>query len=260
VERELADKLRNSSKEDRRRLYTELYDELFRRIPDHPQLHRKSDPELDHRRTLGQARFLTPLLADNSIYLELGPGACALVTHIAGSVEKAYAVDVSNVVTEIEKPPANMEFVLSDGTSVPVPASSVDLAFSNQLMEHLHPDDATEQLAGVYRALKPGGRYLCITPSRLSGPHDVSQHYDTEACGFHLMEYTYTDLVLLCRDAGFRKFAAIVGYRGWGFRCPISIVKAVEAVVQMAPGSIRRWVGRFPPVRLALGVKLIATK
>jgi predicted SAM-dependent methyltransferase len=38
-----------------------------------------------------------------------------------------------------------------------VRAESVDLAYSNQLMEHLHPDDASEQLANVYRALKPGG-------------------------------------------------------------------------------------------------------
>jgi hypothetical protein len=32
-------------------------------------------------------------------------------------------------------------------------------------MEHLHPEDAFEQLRNIIRALAPGGRYVCITPT-----------------------------------------------------------------------------------------------
>ena len=45
IEKELANRLRNASKEERRHLYTFLYDELFRRVPLHPQLTRKKSQE-----------------------------------------------------------------------------------------------------------------------------------------------------------------------------------------------------------------------
>jgi SAM-dependent methyltransferase len=52
-------------------------------------------------------------------------------------------------------------------------------------MEHLHPDDASEQLANVYRALKPGGVYCCVTPNRISGLHDIPVYFDTVSQGLH---------------------------------------------------------------------------
>lgn len=61
-------------------------------------------------------------------------------------------------------------------------------------MEHLHPDDAYEQLQEIYNALIPGGIYICITPNRLSGPHDVSQYFDSIATGFHPKEYTTVEM------------------------------------------------------------------
>jgi hypothetical protein len=44
VERELADALRRAGPHERRSLYATLYDELFRRVPHHPQLTRKVTP------------------------------------------------------------------------------------------------------------------------------------------------------------------------------------------------------------------------
>ena len=40
------------------------------------------------------------------------------------------------------------------------------------------PEDAVEQLRHLHAALAPGGVYLCITPSRLTGPHDISYLFD----------------------------------------------------------------------------------
>ena len=39
IERELADRLRSAPRSERGALYSELYDELFRRVPYHPMLH-----------------------------------------------------------------------------------------------------------------------------------------------------------------------------------------------------------------------------
>ena len=80
-------------------------------------------------------------------------------------------------------------------------------------MEHLHPEDAFEQLRNIIRALAPGGRYVCITPNRLNGPHDVSSHLDREATGFHIKVYTVTELARLFRAAGFAKARVRPGER-----------------------------------------------
>ena len=53
-----------------------------------------------------------------------------------------YAVEVSEEITGNLAFPRNVRLLLSDGTSIPVPDASVAVAYSNQLMEHLHPDDA----------------------------------------------------------------------------------------------------------------------
>jgi SAM-dependent methyltransferase len=53
--------------------------------------------------------------------------------------------------------------VLCDGVRIPVPETAVDLAWSGNFMDHLHPDDAGEHLQSVRRALVPGGQYLCET-------------------------------------------------------------------------------------------------
>ncbi len=175
IERALAAKLRSAPLTERGRLYRELYDELFSQIPDHPQLTRKASPD-ETRRYVDQllaivGRYLNP----SSIFLEIGPGDCALSAAVAARVQHVYAVDVSSEITR-RVLPANCQLVLSDGTSIPVAGAT--LAFSNQLMEHLHPDDARAQLENVYAALAPGGRYLCITPNALCGPHDISAGFD----------------------------------------------------------------------------------
>ena len=55
---------------------------------------------------------------------------------------------------------ANLDIVITDGVSLPVEPGSVDVAYSDQLMEHLHPDDAVAQLENVVRAIRPGGVYI----------------------------------------------------------------------------------------------------
>jgi SAM-dependent methyltransferase len=154
----------------------------------------------------------------------------------------------------------NFELAMSDGCSVPVPESSVDLAYSDQLMEHLHPDDARTQLENIYQALKPGGIYLCITPNRLSGPHDVSRYFDEVATGFHLREYTVRELTELFRSAGFRKFKILIGGRGLHLPLAPVPVHLLERMLALLPKTFGRKLARGLPLRLVLGAKVVAVK
>ncbi len=260
VEKELANRLRDASQSERQTLYTTLYDELFRRVPDHPMLTRKQEQGECPTRVVQEMKFLRSFLKPNYTFLELGPGDCKLAIQIAKRVRHVYAVDVSTVVTDNRFPP-NVELLVSDGTSVPVPENSVNVAYSNQLMEHIHPDDAIAQLKNIYRALVPGGMYICITPNRLTGPHDVSEYFDDVATGLHLREYTNRELEALFTDVGFSKTKSLIKSQGYKlpFLTPVFPLKWLESLAadnKLVAANLRR-----PPLSLILrNVKLVAIK
>jgi SAM-dependent methyltransferase len=256
VEVALADRLRNSTKAQRAELYTAVYEELFREVPYHVQLTNKDDH--DHRDEMIRDLMdtLAPYLNSETIYAEIGSGDCALTMQVAPLVRKAWGIDVSPTVLQGASAP-NMELVLSDGVSIPVEAT---LIFSNQLMEHLHPDDAREQLENVFNALLPGGRYFCITPNRLNGPHDVSRGTDAVARGFHLHEYTYVELDRLFKDVGFTRTRALIRVRGRQFETPTWLVATFERAIAALPGRLRHRVASLPVVRRLLDVMLIGIR
>lgn len=261
VERELATRLRTAAKDQRRSLYSEVYNELYARVPDHPQLARKAARISRAQTVQAQLRFIKRfLMRGDSRFLEVGAGDCALALEVAKRSAWVYAIDVSSGITEGVTPPPNFNLLLSDGCSIPVPPASVDVAYSNQLMEHLHPDDADEQLINIYRALKPGGVYICVTPNRLSGPHDVSDGFDQVATGFHLREYTVSDLKNLFARAGFTAIGSYSAIHHAYVRTPMWIVALVESGLAKLPFTRRQRIARLPIVRGILGANLVATK
>lgn len=259
VERRLADRLRRSTQEERARLYSEVYDELFRSVPDHPQLSWKADPGIRSGRIEKHLHTIGRFLPKGGRYLEVGAGDCALASRVAARAGKVYALEVSEEITAAGAQPANIEVVITDGRSVPVPPGSVDVAFSDQLMEHLHPDDAAEQLANIHRALAPGGVYLCITPNRLSGPHDISKYFDPVATGFHLKEYTNQELAILMREAGFSRVRTFLTVGGRTVTAPVAAALGLEAAVR-ATGTLGRRLVRTPLGTGALGNRIAAVR
>ena len=263
VEKELAFRLKRADKNERKTLYTALYDELYRRVPYHPQLVQKRSVESQRRAIAAQMRVLSRFLSPDDTFLELGPGDCLLSFEVAKRVKKVYAIDVSTEITRNARKPGNFELIISDGSSVDVPPESVNVAYSNQLMEHLHPDDALEQVRGVYRALVPGGVFVCITPHRFSGPHDISKFFDDEASGFHLKEYTSTELFRLLKSTGFRQVKMYLGVKGFSAVIPIRPILAVESVLERLPRRMRKSFAKlfFSSVRGEdLGNRIVAVK
>ncbi len=126
--------------------------------------------------------------------MEIGPGDCNFALTVAPLVKSVIMIDVSNEITANIQFPPNVTLVISNGSSIEVPPGSIDVAYSNQLIEHLHPDDTIDHLKSVYNSLAVGGCYVFCTPNRLSGPHDVSRYFDDVATGLHLREYSFTEL------------------------------------------------------------------
>ncbi len=260
IEKELASRLRRAPQEERRHMYSSLYDELYRRVTHHPRVTRRHSAEETRKAVVGQMRVLSRFLHKDTVFLEIGPGDCSLALEAAKVVKKVYAVDVSAVAAERPSYPENFELIIFDGCNIPLPPNGVNVAYSNSVMEHLHPDDALEQLQSIYEALAPGGIYVCLTPNRLYGPTDISKYFDKIPSGFHMKEYSTSELSRLFRHVGFRKIRVYAGGRGVYLRAPLAPVRLCEASLGMLPYSLRKAIARTLPFRALIGVRLVGVK
>jgi len=259
IEKSLAQRLRSANADERRGLYSIVYDELYSRVP---WLKSEMFRSREHDVSI-QKKLLAPFLKKNLTFLEVGPGDCSVSVAVSKLVKQAVAVDVSEVVKKgwNKSWPKNLKFEISDGVSLPVAHDSVDLAYSHQLMEHLHPDDAVEQLRQIHHALKPGGRYVCVTPNRLYGPSDISGFFDDqEATGLHLKEYTNRELARLFRRVGFKRLHILIGAGGHYFVSPLFPAVILEWLLRLLPHRMSRRVAGWLPIRAVIGIRLIAQK
>jgi SAM-dependent methyltransferase len=259
IERELAERLRRASADERCTLYAEVYDELFRRIPHHPQLQRRFSEERRHQ-VDRELHFLSPLLDKQVTFLEVGAGDLALSRRVAAMGGEVYAVDVAAEITDTEHTAANLHIALTDGRHLPLPDHSIALAYSNQLMEHLHPDDAAAQVRDLFRVLRPGGAYLCVTPNRLTGPWDVSRMFSSTPVGLHLREYSNRELVALLREVGFGEIHAVVPVGRSARQVPVELFTTVERSLEALAPRARRALLRGPWRKALNSVRLVARK
>ena len=260
VERKLADRVRAAgSWEERKAVFATMYDDLFREVPDHPRrAAMRADTHAREQHIDWNLAQLKPYLRPGMTFLEIGAGDCALASRIAADAKQVYAVDISDQCQG--KLPANVKLVITDGRAIDVPPESVDLAFSDQLMEHLHPEDAIEQLRNIHRALKPGGVYMCVTPNRVYGPSDISAFFDDEAKGFHLKEYTLGEMREIFVRAGFPRSHVYIGARGCFLRCPAWMVELVEKTLLALPSGLRHRIADAKIARALLGLRVAAIK
>lgn len=261
IEKALADKLRNATQEERKTLYPQVYSEYFEKVKKAPQIIRKQNTREKERYVLKQLNQFKHLLKPTMTFVEVGAGDCALSMTVASHVKKAYALEVSDHISLTREKPDNFEVITFDGLHFPFEDNSVDFVYSNQLMEHLHPDDAASQLSEIYRILKKGGMYYCITPSRLNGPHDISKYFDKQSTGFHLKEYTHGELDRMFSACGFSKRRSVIAAKGrYYFSLPVFMITVFENILGLLPHSLRHKLASFVPFKVLLGIKFTGIK
>jgi SAM-dependent methyltransferase len=165
--------------------------------------------------------------------------------------KRCVGIDISETVLDHQaNMPANVELKIADATNLfLLEDNTFDVAFSTQLVEHVHPEDVQRHFDEIARVLRPGGRYICETPHPFTGPHDVSFHYDDVATCFHLKEYTFGEILTLMRHAGFTRYQAPVfrqamyERRPWLARMgevPAQWRRVSELLIQHLPSGPRR--------------------
>lgn len=261
LERALADCLRSASKQERRDLYSVVYDEYFSKVGESTQSTASRQQMVDL-----EAQTLAPFLTKNSVFLEIGAGDCALALHVADAVNHAYAIEASEKVAPAATVLESFELILSDSIPLPFNDNSVDVAYSCHFLEHLHPEDAKEHAAEVRRILRPDGIYLCVTPNRLWGPHDISRYFDEIPTGFHLREYTHAELCQLMLEVGFASTKICRGVGKYSRFVSPWCCTNFEYLLDLLPPRIRRRVmsvvsgRRQPPLRKLEQVVVLGKK
>lgn len=148
--------------------------------------------------------------AGSSLY-EIGSGKGELIAYLAKSGIKCKGSEVTSQRGRMHVDPdiQNLSWGVSDGVNINVfePFDAFDVVISDQVIEHLHPDDVALHFCSVRSVLRSGGRYVFNTPHFLTGPHDVSRVFGCKyASGMHLKEYSYRQLIQIADHAEFADF------------------------------------------------------
>jgi 2-polyprenyl-3-methyl-5-hydroxy-6-metoxy-1,4-benzoquinol methylase len=215
LEEALTKRLRNSTPENRWHTFAECYSRLY--------------GELDWlNAAVGQDRAESPQGAylewrnqlgppPKRIY-EIGAGKGELILYLA---EQGFICRAAEITTERGEQVAGhtherLSWSVSDGVHLTrfEPAGNYDAVVSDQVLEHLHPDDLTDHLQSVYDLLRLGGSYVFRTPHRFTGPHDISRLFGyRQAGGMHLKEYTFAELVDRLEVVGFTRIQYVLPRR-----------------------------------------------
>jgi 2-polyprenyl-3-methyl-5-hydroxy-6-metoxy-1,4-benzoquinol methylase len=189
--------------------------------------------------------------------LDVGCGTGTLVRALIGCGYDAYGIDISKDVVIKARELANRSF--GQGISARFSVGNFlrhdfgkqtfELIHSNDVLEHIHSDEASDFLSKCRRLMCRNGVLWLITPNRLTGPGDATSlrlPWGTPAIGLHLREYTLVELSAMLRQANFRHvesrlFGAGRGRRATKARTTYARLKrAAEPLLAGIPFNLRR--------------------
>ncbi len=257
VEKSIAEKLKASDRDGRKMVFSGMYDELFAKVPDHPRLTRRKSDEMSKRENRLKFRLINRFLKDNSTFVEFAPGDCRFAVEVAKKVRNVFGVDISDQRDPSTINPENFRLIVYDGYNLPeIKQNTIDIVFSYQLIEHLHPEDTQYHFELVRNILKPGGKYVFQTPHATSGPYDISMFFSDEPEGFHLKEWTYTEVKALVKNLGFSSFQTRFSSLGIDLRLPCFYFYILERILTNLPKRrVRKISKRLIPMLYAVAIK-----
>lgn len=105
--------------------------------------------------------------------LDFGCGAGRLSIALASRFERVVSVDIAPTMIETARGLArerdNIQFIVNDRDDLSViPSASVDLVYSNIVLQHMPPETAASYIREFYRVARPGGFVVFQIPSHLT--------------------------------------------------------------------------------------------
>lgn len=193
LEKKLTSELLKSSPEERwstfERCYTHLYSNLS-------WLNQCTEQDSSLKRS---EEWKNVIGTPPQLIYEIGSGKGKLISYLAksGFICKGTEITKERGKKNLATSHINLSWGISDGIHLDTfePSKQYEAVISDQVIEHLHPDDLDAHLKSVYSILKKGGKYIISTPHQFTGPHDISKVFKhIEPKGMHLKEYTFKNL------------------------------------------------------------------
>lgn len=210
LEKKLTKELLQSKSEKRWQTFERCYSILYKNIN---WLNNHTEIGIPTSIKEKEFRIWQNLISDpitQKIY-EVGSGKAELISFLANIGYPCTATEITSERGE-KHTSHNITWKISDGINLShfELDETYDVVISNQVIEHLHPEDTHSHLVNVYNILKSKGRYIINTPHRFTGPHDISRVFGSiEAKGMHINEMTYHEISNYSKQSGFKNISIV---------------------------------------------------
>jgi len=210
LEQRLTQELLESTPENRWETFERCYSTLYKELEWLNRLTGGTDTTSPAERYCHWAELIG---APPKLIYEVGSGKAAMIGYLAQLGHQCTATEITRergAMHAVEHP--NLRWTQTDGVHLEDFESpgTYDFILSDNVIEHMHPDDLILHLEGASEILKPGGQYLMAVPHRWFGPWDISKVFKYEiASGMHLKEYTHRELRQAVLRAGFHEVALV---------------------------------------------------
>jgi len=142
-------------------------------------------------------RFALPYVAGRTV-LEIGCGEGYGTALLARAAQHVLGIDYDALtVAHASRRYPGVDFVRANLAALPLPAASVDVVATLQVIEHVW--NHREFVGECLRVLRPGGLLIVTTPNRLT----FSPGLDAPVNPFHTKEFTAAELAHLLTRCGF---------------------------------------------------------
>lgn len=206
LEGHLTDELLKSTPENRTAIFSRAYTRLYSELP-----------WLVGTGTSSGAEQWASLMKPGSSVYEIGSGAGYVVRSLGARGFKCVGTDLS---AERERvalaQDANVSWETTDGVHLSrfTAENQFDYVISDQVVEHLHPDEILTHFKEARKLLKPGGRYIMRTPYAPEGPADLSVVFgEAKPVFMHLHEFGYDEIEFIRRACGYKTAKAVLRSR-----------------------------------------------
>lgn len=157
--------------------------------------------------------MLRPELEGKSI-IDVGCGTGDFLLSCARNIPHGKLLGLDVFAKDMDVADRQLRFQRSDVVRFTVD-QPFDTVVTDNVYEHIAPQDVADHLTSINRALKPGGTVVILTPHRAFGPWDVTRIVDNSYCGWvpargtHINKSTYSELSEKLRAHGFTNLRTI---------------------------------------------------
>jgi ubiquinone/menaquinone biosynthesis C-methylase UbiE len=125
--------------------------------------------------------YLAPNVPQGAVALEIGPGGGRWSEVLAQRASRLILLDVASKPLDVcrKRFPGgrNIELLLGDGRTIPLPNHCVDAIWSYDVFVHVNPPDARSYVHEFSRVLRAGGRAVVHHPAGRADNAERAAHY-----------------------------------------------------------------------------------